>query len=82
MPKRRRKTACERDSGTTGDPVTTIQSIGWSIGKFSEISAAVVSAVEQQRAATKESARDVQEATRCDRLPTIVRRVRFCQNSQ
>ena len=50
--------------GATSDTVGAIQSIGKTIGRISEISTAVASAVEEQRAATQEIARNVQEAAR------------------
>lgn len=50
--------------GATSDTVGAIQSIGKTIGRISEISTAVASAVEEQRAATQEIARNVQEAAK------------------
>jgi len=46
----------------TRNAVTAIQGIGNSIGKISEISTTIASAVEQQGAATQEIARNVQQA--------------------
>ena len=50
--------------GATSDTVSAIQSIGKTIDRISEISTAVASAVEEQRAATQEIARNVQEAAK------------------
>jgi methyl-accepting chemotaxis protein len=50
--------------GATNDTVGAIQAIGKTIGKISEISTAVASSVEEQRAATQEIARNVQEAAK------------------
>lgn len=47
---------------STTETVAAIQTIGKVIGRMSEISTAVASAVEEQRAATQEIARNVQEA--------------------
>jgi methyl-accepting chemotaxis protein len=46
----------------TRNAVTAIQGIGNSIGKISEISTTIASAVEEQGAATQEIARNVQQA--------------------
>ena len=46
----------------TGDAVTAIQGIGGTIVNINEIATAVASAVEEQRAATREIARNVDEA--------------------
>jgi len=48
--------------GATGDAVSAIEGIGVMIGEISEISTTVASAVEEQRAATGEISRNVQEA--------------------
>jgi methyl-accepting chemotaxis protein len=48
--------------GATNDTVAAIRDIGGIIGQFSEIAASIASAVEQQGAATREIARNVQEA--------------------
>ncbi|MBL8701535.1 MAG: nitrate- and nitrite sensing domain-containing protein [Alphaproteobacteria bacterium] len=50
--------------GATAQSADAIQSIGRTIGRMNEIAAAVASAVTQQRAATQEIARNVQEASR------------------
>lgn len=50
--------------GATSDTVSAIQSIGKTIGKISEISTAVASSVDEQRGATQEIARNVQEAAK------------------
>jgi methyl-accepting chemotaxis protein len=49
--------------GATSDTVAAIQAIGKTIGKISEISTTVASAIEQQRAATQEISRNVQHAS-------------------
>jgi methyl-accepting chemotaxis protein len=49
--------------GATGGAVQAIQHIGETIGRVSEIAAAIASAVEEQGAATKEIARNVQQAS-------------------
>jgi methyl-accepting chemotaxis protein len=46
----------------TGDAVKAIEDIGTMIGEISEISTTVASAVEEQRAATGEISRNVQQA--------------------
>jgi methyl-accepting chemotaxis protein len=46
----------------TGFSVTAIKEIGMTIGKMSEIAAAIAAAVEEQGAATQEIARNVQQA--------------------
>jgi methyl-accepting chemotaxis protein len=46
----------------TQDSVTAIKEIGGTIGRISEIAAAIASAVEEQGAATQEIARNVQQA--------------------
>ncbi|MBM3523830.1 MAG: chemotaxis protein, partial [Alphaproteobacteria bacterium] len=50
--------------GATGESVAAIQAIGRTIGKMSEIAAAVATAVTEQRGATQEIARNVQEASK------------------
>jgi methyl-accepting chemotaxis protein len=49
--------------GSTLDAVTSIQSIGATIGEVSEIAATIAAAVEEQGAATQEIARNVQQAS-------------------
>ena len=46
----------------TADSVTAIKEIGGTIGRISEIAAAIAAAVEQQTATTQEIARNVQQA--------------------
>jgi methyl-accepting chemotaxis protein len=48
----------------TGEAVTAIQAIGGTIGRISEISTAIASAVEEQGAATQEIARNTQQAAK------------------
>ena len=53
-----------RMQDTTAEAVAAIRAIGAVIGEFSGIAAAVAAAVEQQRAATAEIARNIQDAAR------------------
>src|SRR5947209_20339820 len=48
----------------TGESVTEIREIGITIGRISEIAAAIAAAVEEQGATTQEIARNVQQAAR------------------
>lgn len=50
--------------GATDESVEAIKAIGETIGRMSEISATIASAVEEQGAATQEIARNVEEAAR------------------
>ncbi len=59
--------------GATADTVAAIREIGTIIERFSEISAAIAAAVEQQGAATREIVRNVQEAA--DGTVTVARTV-------
>jgi methyl-accepting chemotaxis protein len=57
-------TQIEGMQSATGASVTAIREIGKTIGTISEISATIAAAVEEQGAATKEIARNMQEAAR------------------
>ncbi|MBR0695399.1 methyl-accepting chemotaxis protein [Bradyrhizobium lablabi] len=48
----------------TGDAVTAIRTIGGTIGRMSEIAAAISAAVEQQSAATRDISKNIQEVSR------------------
>ncbi|GEO82427.1 globin-coupled sensor protein [Pararhodospirillum oryzae] len=54
--------------GATQEAVAAIQKIGATIGNINQISVALASAVEEQRAATREIARNVDEAARAGQV--------------